>query len=170
MILIMRVMATYIVFLTVFVSGYDKIKDLTDWNDRKRIRAMGYELIKEAQLKIRQLDGLKDEANPFTAFAVGTLLGRIREKYRSMLELYRMTKNKYTGAANLTLPNVDPRRPLHNIIRLEEVRGLELEIDQMVYMLQNLDDNAPAFDLSLLVGNAKPRPKSTTPEPDSQDI
>ncbi|XP_047522972.1 uncharacterized protein LOC125061542 [Pieris napi] len=129
---------------------------------------MGYELIKEAKLKIRQLDGLKDEANPYTAFAVGTLLGRIREKYRSMLELYRMTRNKCTGAANLTLPNANPRRPLHNLLRLEEIRGLEVEIDQMVHILQNLDDDAPSYDSKLLVGYAKPLPKSTTPEPDSR--
>ncbi|CAK1553252.1 unnamed protein product [Leptosia nina] len=157
-------------------------------NDKVRLKNIAYELYKDARMKLKQVDGLKDEACPFTAFGVGTLMGtllalltqpvyllklkqerRIREKYRSMMELYRMTRNRYTGAAKILLPGIEPWRPLHYIIRLEEIRALEVEIDQLILALESLPDDAPKFDLKLLVGNAKPKPKSTTPETSSEE-
>ncbi|XP_034839079.1 uncharacterized protein [Maniola hyperantus] len=107
--------------------------------DKQKLVTLCQELIAEAKYKIHQTDRLRDKMSSKLGFQVGMIMGQIREKYKTMLELYRGITNKHTGKSKLILPRVPEMKPVHYIWRMEYISALEIDIDRLVHILEQLD-------------------------------
>ncbi|OWR46965.1 uncharacterized protein LOC116778551 isoform X2 [Danaus plexippus] len=69
-------------------------------------------------------------------FQVGTIIGTIREKYKTMLIVYKQKENRYLKKATIQGARTPVRRPLHYFLRMELLNRLEFEIDRLVHVLE----------------------------------
>ncbi|CAH0698304.1 unnamed protein product [Spodoptera exigua] len=118
---------------------YHEYDDRMGKQDKEKIIALTEELVVEAVLQMRQLFAVKEEHAEITAFHVGLIIGKVREKYQYMLDLYNELMHKRHKRLKLYPPGMNELKPIYYIITMELVHYLEMEID---YMLKVLEEEA----------------------------
>ncbi|CAG9577654.1 unnamed protein product [Danaus chrysippus] len=97
---------------------YDHLEDRAASTDKERVKEFIRVLLVESKFKINQIDFIRNMFANTAGFQVGTIIGTIREKYKTMLIVYKQKENKFLKKADLKLPRVNVRRPLHYYLRL----------------------------------------------------
>ncbi|XP_050557008.1 uncharacterized protein LOC118281255 isoform X4 [Spodoptera frugiperda] len=120
------------------VTDYHLYDDHMGTRDKQKLILLAEELMKEALLRMRQLYAIKDEHTPYTPFHIGLIIGKAREKYRYMLDLYQELLNKRNKRLALYPPGMKLLKPIHYIITLELVHYLELEIESLMHVLEEI--------------------------------
>ncbi|XP_041983598.1 uncharacterized protein LOC121736463 isoform X2 [Aricia agestis] len=132
-------MCKAIILCFVFITGAATSSvDNMEWWEYWKLCGLAAELVVEAKNRIHQTDNIKDMLAGETGFEVGMIMGKIRDKYRTMMELYRMTNNKFVHNPDITLPAMTTIKPLYYIVRMEMIHALEVEIDSLVRVLEAL--------------------------------
>ncbi|CAH2083682.1 unnamed protein product [Euphydryas editha] len=122
-----------------FVTSQQKYRYVYDQlgiTDKDKIRNLTHELLVDAKYKIHQTDGIRDECSRDIGFQIGMVIGQIREKYKSMLEIYRQTRNKHIGKSKIEMPRLKRQRSINYFVRLEWLIALETDIDRLVHILE----------------------------------
>ncbi|XP_063836359.1 uncharacterized protein LOC135085497 [Ostrinia nubilalis] len=114
--------------------------DNTGWGDKKQMIAISIEMIKEAQMRIRQIRGIIKMHDDRMAFDVGVVLGNIRERYRRMFETYRQFNDKHTMRSEFHPPSIDLMRVAYYIVAMQLVHEIELDIDKLIHVLETIDN------------------------------
>ncbi|XP_059055021.1 uncharacterized protein LOC131849052 [Achroia grisella] len=124
----------------VYSNPWDRNDEMTK-PDKRKLTKLALELVWEANLKMRQVLAIRDLHSDSMAFDIGVVMGRIREKYRKMVETYRQMHDKYNKRSILLGPGIRELKPLHYIVTMELVHAIEVEIDKMVGILESIDED-----------------------------
>nr|XP_026489237.1 uncharacterized protein LOC113395790 [Vanessa tameamea] len=143
---------------------YTNILDKITRNDKDKLRTLAEEVVAETKYKINQIDSIRDECSRHNGFQFGMIFGQIREKYQSMMETYRLVKNKYTGKSKLIVPYISKWKPIHNFVRMEYISALEMDIDRLLHLLEttpafNYGPPVPPSDLSRIQNSRRKNDK-----------
>uniref|UniRef100_A0A2A4JMH7 Uncharacterized protein n=1 Tax=Heliothis virescens TaxID=7102 RepID=A0A2A4JMH7_HELVI len=130
-------------------------------HEKNKILLISDDLLKDAMLKMRQVFGVREEHEAYIAYHVGVIMGRIREKYRFMGEIYREIYDKSNSRSTLSPPGVAHLKTLHFIIALEMVHYLGTEIDKLLTVLEDtaMED---IHSNNLLIDQPMPKKKTRT--------
>ncbi|KAJ8704975.1 hypothetical protein PYW08_012295 [Mythimna loreyi] len=130
--------------------------DLMGWHEKTRLKHLATDLFKESLLHMRQIIEIRNEHERLVSFNVGMIMGRIREKYRWMMETYRDILDQYQDRYIAKPPSTMELRSMHMVIALEMMHYFEIEIDKLVDVLldegtEDLIKNRP------IIGQTEPR-------------
>ncbi|CAH1642801.1 unnamed protein product [Spodoptera littoralis] len=116
--------------------NYHDGDDVMGRRDKEKMILLSEDLLKEALLRMRQLYEIKIEHKGYTPFHIGLIIGKVREKFLYMLDLYEELLTKRHKRSELYPPADKELKPIHYIITLELVHYLELEIENLLHVLE----------------------------------
>ncbi|XP_047039638.1 uncharacterized protein LOC124644370 [Helicoverpa zea] len=119
-----------------------KWSDYMGKHEKQKLVWLSEDLYKDAMLKLRQVFAIRQEHEKYIAYHVGMIMGRVREKYRFMVEIYRDIYDKTNNRSALMPPGVKHYKSLHYIIALEMIHYLSVEIDKLLNVIEDtaMDD------------------------------
>ncbi|KAJ8706500.1 hypothetical protein PYW07_012578 [Mythimna separata] len=130
--------------------------DKMGWHEKRKIMLLSMDLFKESLLNMRQIIEVRNEHDMLISFNVGMIMGRIREKYRFMIETYRDVLDQFEKRYYAKPPGIPYIAAMHTVIALETMHYLEQEIDKLVDVLVE-EGSSDLNSNRIIIGQTEPR-------------
>ncbi|XP_053622449.1 uncharacterized protein LOC128682020 [Plodia interpunctella] len=103
-------------------------KDNVGLENRYKMRNISHELLMTATLKVRHILDIRDYHSDSISYQVGYIMGKVREKYRRMMEHYYQWRDKASGKSGFVGPGIREIRPIHFLLTMEHIFTYEASI------------------------------------------
>ncbi|CAB3242640.1 unnamed protein product [Arctia plantaginis] len=123
-----------------YYEGFTSVDDNMGTTEKRFIANITLELVRDARLKTRQLARMRQDHSGYVAYHVGLVVGKIREKYKSMLDIYREAQDHRHERMYANIPGIKHDRVEHYFFFFELVRKYELHIDHLVHVLESIPE------------------------------
>ncbi|XP_075972448.1 uncharacterized protein LOC142974169 [Anticarsia gemmatalis] len=120
-------------------TGYN-LTDYMHKEHKDRLRLSMDALLKDSKLRLRQLMVVLVDHEPIIAFNYGLVIGKVREKYRNMLDVYREAEDFREERKMYLPPGIRDERVEHFFLHFELIFRYERQIDSMINVLEKVPE------------------------------